>query len=463
MKKVNSKAGDYLAVPKKQYKNLRIDDFFKGADGRLDQSVLSPKAAAETYNFDFSSGALKDGLGVTGIGVAGLPVTNIWRFVKNIDNVGEIVMFSSLLGDVFYIKNGVQSLHITLPGRIYTANYRLHGTEVVLMWTENSPIAVWDGVNAAYFITDSPNIKSMDICGDFAFIAESDGQTIRYTDELDPINWNTDFGGGILTPAEGSGRVGKVMSLMGHLYVFKDFSVSRVSISGSGGVPKAAGNHIFGGRIFFDTVALCGNKIMFLSGDGLWEFDGLTAKKVLSNIAGIMPSESACAAYHGGRYHLAVQYAFGGVPVGCETANHLNNALITYVPSDGSYTLSRGMDITSMAAGDDAMYVVCGGNAGRLSPLAQVFSAPLLKLWKSPLSDLGSERIKFLREIHIDTAGAIVLTVDNGAESKSVQVDGSPQPQRVRVGMRGRKLSFCIESNETNACVARPVLVYSEV
>lgn len=456
---------DYLSVPKKEYKKLRIDDFFKGLDKSLDESVLSPAAAADTFNFDFSSGALKDGLGIEDMGIDGNFITNIWKFNKYGEDAEEIIMFTKLLGDVFYIKNGVHYLSgIKVEGKVYTCNYRLYGNDVIIMCSDKSPVAVWDGVNAAYQVTDSPLLKSMDIYGDMMFIADADGQTLRYTDDLDPTNWNSVVaGGGYLTMADERGHIGKVVSFLNNLYVFRDYGISKISVSADG--VKAAGLYVSSGRIFHDTVVLCGSKIIFLTDSGLYEFDGISTKSILSNLfAAISPSSDARAVYHAGKYYLTARLKVeGDDTIGCESGAYVNNALISIRAEDYSYTLSRGMDIICLSAAVSGVYGVSDGKAVKVTDRAICFDQPLIKRWQSPMTDMGSEKTKVIREVHIESRGDITLTLASEKESKAIAVKGKNMPQKIRLNMRGKKLSFKIESVLPDSYIARPVLVYSEV
>lgn len=443
----------FLPPRKSKLKKIKIDNFFLGADKQKDQSVLSPAISIDTYNFDFSSGALKDGIGLIDLGIDDQSITNIWQFLFKGQS---IIMFTRVGGQVYYLKGGsVYALSgIKILGRVQTTNYRLHGKDVIIMWSNVSNIAVWDGENAAYQVQNSPLIESMDILGDMAFIADADGQTLRFTSDLDPTNWNQDVTeGGKISFLGIKGRIGKVISFLNYLFVFSEFGITRISVLGD--KVQQANLFVSSGKIFTSSVVISGDRIIFLSDSGLFEFDGLSTKPILQNLNGLIKaSDDLTAAYWGGRYYLCCKGNFAGGE---------DDMILSFSPVDKSYSISKGIMVSSFATFSEGLLAVSQNRAAKIINKAKYFSSPLEKCWTSPLSSLGSEKLKILHSVHLCTLGDITLTIFSESNFQSVNIRGSKAIQRVRFGIRGYKFAFRIESNQLDSHVSELALVYSEV
>jgi len=455
---------NYIRLPNRKKRRIRINNFFSGMDYSSDEGVLPKHVASENYNFDFLSGALTDGYGVVDSALGlGDKIKNAWCFRKGGD---EILMVQTSDGTIKFLQNGDWNVleGIRLLGNIRGINYRLLDEDVILICSDSENMVVWNGVHSAYSVPSSPKIASLSLHFERLFVADTDGETIRFSQDLDPTNWTSSLNeGGYIKLVDDRGRIGKLVSFLNHIYIFREFGISRLTAFGDQREFSVSNLFVSSGRIFHDTVALIGDRIIFLASDGLYSFDGLSARKILTNLEGlILPDQNAWAHGAAGRYYLSCRLN-GSKRIGCENGEFLNNGLIVIEHWQGRYSLTRGVDINRFCLWQDNLMVVSNGNLGKIENANKNFGQILEKMWLSPKTDLGVDSEKVLEEILLESNVDADLVVESESDKKAFRIKGGEGINRIRVHLRGRKIRFCIRTDKENARINRPVLVVSEL
>ena len=126
----------------------------------------------------------------------------------------------------------------------------------------------------------------------------------------------------------------RVVSFNDYVYVFRDFGVARVSAYGDQTNFSVSQLFISSAKIYGNSVCVCGDRIMFLSRDGIMSFDGYTTQKLNLGIESLLinvTNENCSSLYYNGKYYLALKLNFDdGEQIGCESYNegYINNAII---------------------------------------------------------------------------------------------------------------------------------------
>ncbi len=434
---------------------LLIPDFRSGLDSVTDEAASNVNYAAELYNFDVSSGALTDGYGLSGdIGLEN--VVSVWIYRLNGENgVKDILMYSDADGSVHYSADGQTG---TLDGVAFTApvqavNYKLNGDEVVIMCSSADDMAVWHYGDAPYTVAGSPRVTSMTLHYERLFVTtEGERNTVYFSDDLDPTNWSLDLsGGGFIELSDELGRLNKVVSYLNYVFVFRDYGISRLTAYADQTEFSVSNLFVSSGRIYPETVTLCGDRILFLADDGMYAFDGISTSRILPKLAGCFDGGSPAAAYYGGKYYLAARLRTDGGTVGCEEGTFVNNGLIVYSPADGSACICRGYDVSAFAR--LTPYAVSGGRVYSVTK-----NNVLPKRWRVPQTDLGNpDSVKEITAAVIEKEGAVTVTVTTERGSKTLSLgDGI---SRAKVGLSGRRIGLVIEATGSGVRVARPQLI----
>ena len=211
------------------------------------------------------------------------------------------------------------------------------------------------------------------------------------------------------------------------------------------------------GKIHPKSITICGDKIMFLATDGVYEFDGNNAKKIkidFDNRFFSIDNNFAVGQFFDGVYYLACNFDFGdGEKYGCEKHNYLyNNALIKINTSTFDCEIVRGLDITAMLLIKDgvnncliATYAFNQTQTyiGILNSSGNIRGENIRKFWKSEFYDFDlPNKFKFVKEITLTTKTDITINVCLDNKVKKINVKGKDYPQKIKINAKAKKVSF---------------------
>lgn len=443
----------YISIKSRRTNRVSVPNFTAGVNVEKDESVLSLGVAANCYNFDFTSGALKGCKGFVDLGVE---ADSVWVVKLS----GKEYLMYSHGGEIFYMTGGAMPAKlngIKLSGIPKAIGYRLYGEDVVLICSPSDNMVVWNGTDDAYYVSSSPFITSMALHYERMFVTTSDEvNTLWFSDDLDPTNWNAEMSeGGFIELADERGALIKALEFLNYVYIFREKGISRLTAYADQSEFSVSHLFVIGGTVYPDSIALCGDKVIFASSDGIFQFDGLSARRILGNLDGLLfPDKNSVAAYHDGKYYLALRADFGDDD-GFES-DYVNNALLIY--GENGYTLMRGYDIRGMFSGGEELYAIMGGHICKLSGCCD-----LPKRWKVPETDLGNGRIKRIRELYLDTRTPVTLTVSVDGVKRSVVVPGKRTTSRININMTGRKVGMTFDCMASEPLISRPQLTFDYV
>lgn len=499
------KAKNKKAIPYSRI-TATLTNFSGGINTNADEHTLPFKTAKMAYNFKFDSGALTDGLSINN---ATLPNANYgtsddeaemvnlklptgfyaakgyhYTFcdpANNFQRSDKIVMVNTAkLIKHWTINNSLSGAVDTTPRTVLAdipfdaLNYRLNGEDVMIFTYKNKPMQVYNAGAETLLTTidNAPNIISMCVHYERLFaVVASNRDAIYFSQELDPTSWDINLNGaGFIEMVDERGQLTKVLSFNGYVYIFREFGIARLTAYAD--QTSFSLNQLFtsSGRIYEDTITICGNRIMFLASDGLYSFDGVSATKLTMGIESLLINgESAVGGYYQGKYYLAcrLNYNDGRKVIAEKASAHVNNSIIEIDLKTGNLSIYRGMDIGSFinVKSSDYYAMLCifaNYTKTKIGMIADrggmmiTYKSP--KSWQTPYTNFGyAGREKILREIKIRSEHPATVTISSERETKVINLKASLKPQKIKLAVKGEIFKVEFATEEALAHISNPI------
>ena len=482
------------------YVDKKLQPFSVGQDSDTNQNILALSKARLIYNYLYQDGALRQGYGFKSLT---LPTSinsgdsdrsinfnqqtnflGLWQYNYYSDTYSKKQYALVLYGEdkklywckMFSTDNNIYTLYDKTFNSLPTViNYRLHGRDILIFCSPDDNMLVWDGDLIPYEITTAPTIRSMCLHNDRLFAITQDGtHTIRYSKNLDPTDWlvtGNAEDSGLIEISDQQGGMNKILSFLGYIFIFRDYAITKLAFYDEDGEYNISQLYFSGSKIFSDTVCVCGNKILLLSNDGLYSFDGVNTSKISLNIDSLFNknNNNAYATFYNGKYYLACKLDYNDQDIVLDenTDGYVNNTLLVVDAKTYEYTLTRGVDILSMLAVEEEQIskLLCLkriSNAEKVSELTYdgcYYGTPLIKKWKSTISDLGFiDKAKIIKEIFIYTEYNCSIKLITNKTTKTFDVLAKEVPQRIRVNIKDKLIGFEIISNTEQVKIQPPTI-----
>ena len=475
---------------------VKLSNFASGLNTEVDENCLPFKYAKECYNYDFSRGNLQTGLGFEKLTFLKYndssverelifdeditEVNKVWLYpyYNNHTKVKDHLLVASCDDKVFYcqiicidpyiypITNNVS--FTSVPNAIY---YNLDGEDVMLLTSATDGMLVYHPQYVNELDSDAPKISSMCRHYERIFAIEEGKRTkLVFSDNLDPTNWNVGLNeAGYIDLADERGGLEKVVSFNDYVYIFKEYGISRLSAYGDQTQFSITNLFVSSGKIYGNSVCVCGNRIMFLSKDGIYAFDGYSTTKLSLNVESLfrdVDNDNCCSAYFNGKYYLGLKLDFNDNElVGCESYSDgfVNNALIEIDLKTGDLNITRGVDLKSICAieYEKVKKLVCAfngehkGKLGQLTHTGTIFGQPLTKKWLSSYTNLGyPKKKKKIKSVSLISKKPCKLILKTDLGESKYDVAGSDKTNLIITHNEGEMFQFGIESDSSEAYIA---------
>ncbi len=461
---------DNIISPTPRRHKAVINGFNRLINPDADDSILE-LSDGRYYNLKADSGALKENYGTeilknndgTSIALSGGEIRNCYRYSRFDEISGSFEDFVAVLYEngnfyLYSLTNNTSYNLGTLNGNPKAVQYRLNGDDVLILTSKEDNMLVLNG-NTLTAIDNAPDITSMCVHYERLFCTVSGRKSaVWFSDDLDPTNWNITLEeAGFIEFADEGGALNKVISFSDYVYAFRTYGITRISAYGDQRDFYARNLFVSSGRIFSDTVAVCGDKVMFLSGDGIYRFDGLDTVNVTKNSTSLfskIDNSAATAAYYNGKYYLSCKLNIEDV---------IKDCVIIYDFVKGNYSIITDENIKVFINfnTENKYYLLAVlKNDNKILSVNESGNYKT-KQWLSPESDFNApESIKIIREIYILTETSCVLNVKYDGGTKSFQLIGANYPQKIKTALKGKNFSFTIKSSSASVKIARPVIIY---
>ena len=242
-------------LPNNLKSNLKVtlSDFSKGINTKISENLLPLNYAVNSFNFDFNSGSLTQGLGLkeleipyyndlvkkfdTPEGVT--KIERFWLFTRydaGIDGYVPLLMVYSDDKKLYYgrFEGSLTTLvdtGVTFDDMPNCINWRLSDGDNFIACSKNK-IVKFDGINQPIeYSEDVPAISSVALYAGRLFATSSGDENILwFSDDLNPMNWKkSQFEGGYIELGGERGRLKKVIESNNYLYIIRDFGITRLT------------------------------------------------------------------------------------------------------------------------------------------------------------------------------------------------------------------------------------------
>jgi len=181
----------------------------------------------------------------------------------------------------------------------------------------------------------------------------------------------------------------KVVNFKDNIYVIREYGITKITRAGDNFF--ATEEYRSNTKIHTNTVSVCGDKMIFMTNNGLYYFTGYNvARPGIEFMDAFMFNYSAATAKAlGDKYYLALKVDFDDEFEDVDGA--INNALIIIDTNDFSYQVIRGVDVATMLpliteSFEKMLFTFNTGpvdKIGEISSTAALMDLPLLKYWAS--------------------------------------------------------------------------------
>ncbi len=466
-------------------RRVLLSDFSGGLSMHREEHLLPMRFAAECYNFDTRDGALSGKTGFAKLYTHASNITKSYtttgmnkaaflfrRYDYEAEKQADIIVVQSATGYMYAyetVRDGSRALNLYFSEIPETACYRLNGEDVFLMSTEREGLYVWDGVNNPYLVEDAPAITSMCVHYERLFVTTGgDRSSVWFSDDFDVTNWNVSLDeGGFIQLADEGGPSNRVVSFADYVYVFRSNGIARLTAYAEQESFRVSRLYVGAGCIYPQSVAVCGDRILFMASDGLYAFDGWNAVRIAEGLDGLFDVRYSkfYAAYQNGCYYLCCRLKRDN-PAGVTLLD--NNSIVRYHLESRSMLIYRGTAFSHVSALNFAKesFVVFGlpkltgcnylcteGSDGTFA------GTEVGKLWRTPDTDLNlPDRVKTVRYLFLYADGPVEVEISSERGSKTVSFTGDGLERRP-VNLRGRSFTFEFRC-AGDATISKPEIYY---
>ena len=279
-------------------RTLRVG--FEGIRNTVDESAMDWSFTPEMFNYRIEDGVLTGGIGLmaasgfhqTADGVrrdypalpAGVEVAHIFHYRRRSQgNYDDRLVIGTSTGAIYYTAVfASDTWHLvegyTLQGDASAVCYNYDGKDVLLLCSEGSPLAVLDD-GTVTTVTSAPRFTSVTVHNERVYgTVSGTSEQLWFSDNFDPENWTVSGDeAGYISFQDECGDALAAVSFLGYLYIFREHGIHRLTAYGDQSEFSLKKLFTATGRIYKHTITLCGDRIMFLTDEGIFSFDGYSA------------------------------------------------------------------------------------------------------------------------------------------------------------------------------------------
>lgn len=465
-------------LPTLKKKKIDFFNFNNSVNGRIDGLLGKNTLAKKCYNFDYTDGGLKCGVGVKKLEilvgadhfVPGPPDNLIPQkifYYKRYDEIlnrrdDRILVYYSN-GDVYEWKiySGSEKMEkvegLNFDVTPYYVNYRLNSEDVILFSTKDYS-CYYNGSSVISF--SAPEITSTCIHNERLYATTGNSETeLWFSKTFDPTNWNVSLDeGGFIDFRTKAGRLIKALSFDGYLYVFANYGIFRITAYNDQLEMTAESLYVNSGRIYRNSVTECGRYVIYLAEDGFYRFNGSNSYRIMTELDKYLrgvDNESVSAIYHNGKFYATINLKIDGEKM---------KTVVCYDLQTKEFYLAKGLNAYDLEKidGDEfsclAVLVEGYSDIGTLSSDGAKFGIPLTKFWQSNSNDFNVFTKKTLSYVSLYTRSDILLEFKSEEGIKTVEFNGKKTRQKKRIGLKGESFTVTIKSRSKNAEVSKILL-----
>ncbi len=401
-------------------------------------------------------------------------VTHFKQFYASSGNTQHrILVYGSdkkvYINQMFKQDTGLYWLYsLTFDSAPITLAYKKDDLDSIILTSKNE-MKIWQTGYSPYTVENVPIITSMCMNEGVLFCTiQEPAFKIWYATDLNPETvGNISKNSGYISLEDDLGYARKIITFDQDVYVFRDYGISKINFIKN----KATVTEIYQSqtKIYSNTVNNCGNIVMFMTGEGLYTFNGVKVSKTSIEIKELLTSQNdnAVATSLADNYYLALRLNFNdGKKIMCENEDYVNNAILVFNTSNFSYEIIRGVDVKSLYTLKTELCekVLLTFNTQHKTKLGQIidsstcFGEPLVKYWSSGnIIDGYNPKIITKLEVLADKDVKFNLICDGKNISFTTYKSGI---NKFCFKLYAKQLQLAISSSSASAQVEDAVLEY---
>lgn len=432
---------------------FKIKNFLGGLNQAADDSVLAVNQSRDAQNVDISSGTLKTISGYSKYVATAAPagITRLMKFYKNNTTTGAVTSYllAATATAIYYWTGSAWSALATglTSGDWDYLNYQIAETDVIIMGNGADVMKKWDGTTFANLGGTPPVAKSIALHAErlWATGVKAYPNTIYYSDDLNPENWTggEDAAGEIYLPTWDGGVCIGVSTIFSDLVIFKTNNISRVVGTYPGNYEvKTVYSSV--GAIAEKTIVSANDRAFFLSKDGLYYYNGVSAYPLLGDMAKDIVINPSYAQNAVSIVYKNVLYC--AFPEGTSTTN---NAVFVYDLLAKNLMIWRGFEITDfMEYNDELLFTNSTGYVYSIDEDATSFDGTnIVAFWETPWQDMDAFRVtKTADTLYFYAKGNGILrvdiTFDGKTKTKNVTLSSTGKLHALATNLEGRRFKL---------------------
>lgn len=447
-----------------------------------------------SYNYKVSNGVLEDGYGFQNLQIPYSSsdstmhevaidcdeIIGLWCFRwfdENEINTQTYIFYLDASYHLYYFYEyerfgGVIDSEIVFTSYPTAFPYRVQDSNMFILSSATDDLIAYGGGTHVFQFENTPHIASNCIHeNSFYGILATDDSKLIYTKELlFPNIDETEFTELLFKGGEGE-RLRKLFSLNDYVYLFRDNGIVKLYPYSTNSSLSISHVYYSSALILPESIQRCGDQILFLTRDGLYTFNGSTAKKIDLEIfdkIDMSSYQTFTSASQKGKYFLACKINFeDDEKVLCETSElgYKNNALLVFDPQSESLEIVRGVDIRDLEAIETPVIskMICCFYNDHKSQIAELtndgryFGEVMPKRWTSVETDFGYKgKTKVIKNVNICASKDCKVKIESDRETKTFNIAGKDKIQKIKLGVRGETFSISFITQEVGQKISNP-------
>lgn len=335
--------------------------------------------------------------------------------------------------------------------------YNYNGENVMIFSKSGGGLCIYNGTEMT-FVPEAPEITSMCLHFERLFVTTGgNDNSLWFSDDFDPANWNVSLSeAGFIDMNDFRGDLIKVVSFGDYLYVFRTFGITRISAYTDQRQFSATNLFVSSGRIFADSIIVCGDCMLFAATDGIYRFDGVSTQKISGAF-----DKKFNPAYKGykGLYYNGYAY----IRVSSDLDGTYVVRLLRINPKTLDASFICGAIMADFAIVDvDGVYKLYGAEAvsrmiGEFTPDDPlILKGKPMQIWENGESDFGVPTEKTLKRFSCYSAKPVKITITADGTPHVYNADGGVKPVVLRPNIKGVKFKIRFDASDVATKIASP-------
>ena len=435
---------------------FKIKNFAGGLNQSADDSVLALNQSRNAQNMDVSAGTLKTINGYVQHVPFAVPagVTRLMKFYRNDTATGAVTSYLlAATATALYYWNGTEWTSLvtgTASGDWDYINYQIGVTDYIFMGN-GDVMKKWDGTTLTDWGGTPPLAGSITLSDERVWLTgvKANPNSVFYSDDLNPENWTggEDASGQVDIPTWDGGVCLGISTIFSDVVIFKTNSIHRI-LGTYPAVYEVKQVYSTTGAIAEKTIVSATDKAFFLTKDGLYYYNGVSAFPLLGDKAKDVKINPAYAKNAVSVVYKNVLYC--AFPEGSST---VNNAVFVYDLSSGALMLWRGLEVSDFVEYDGKLlFSNSTGKVYQLDDSATTFDGgEITAFWETPWQDLDAYRVeKTADTLYFYAKGhgtlRIDMTFDGKTKTKNVTLSPTGRLHQIPCNLEGRRFRFKFSS-----------------